>query len=150
MYDVCYALQHHLTNSSQSALAISQSVSAAGSFVFALPGGWLGDKLGPRPILIGTGFATCVFPVLNAYVPDYTCVLAISFMNGVISGLAAGSNGAFQANCLPLHPRTGQVLSPARDQMLFGSLSFVMVRELVNSCNTFIHDMHMWYCAENR
>ena len=62
--------QYHLTNSSQSALAISQSVSAGGYFVFALPGGWLGDKIDPRYILIGTGFATCVFPVLNAFVPQ--------------------------------------------------------------------------------
>eukprot|EP01051_Picozoa_sp_SAG22_P001017 SAG22_NODE_35_length_27276_cov_20.395849_5_plen_144_part_00 len=102
-------LGHHLTNSSQSALAITQvharhpiflfprclyasiivpppppvcfarvtmalcdwqSVTAAGSFVFALPGGWLGDRLGPLPVLITTGFLTCIFPVLNAFVPN--------------------------------------------------------------------------------
>jgi Na+/melibiose symporter-like transporter len=63
-------LGHHLTSSSQSALAITQSVTAVGSFGFALPGGWLGDRLGPLPVLITTGFLTCVFPVLNAFVPN--------------------------------------------------------------------------------
>ena len=116
---------HHLTNSSQSALAISQSITAAGSFVFALPGGWLGDRFGPRTVLICTGFVTCVCPLLNAFLPTFNCVLGVSALNGVVAGLASGSGGALQANCLPVHPQTGRPLNAARDMMLIGAMNMV-------------------------
>ena len=43
------------TSSSQTALAVNTAVSTVGSFVFAIPGGWLGDRFGryvitPSPI----------------------------------------------------------------------------------------------------
>ena len=36
-----------------------------------------------------------------------------------------GSNSALLANCLPVHPVTGQVLNAARDSMLIGSMTML-------------------------
>ena len=76
-------------------------------------------------VLAATGFITCSFPIINAFVPKFEVVLLIAALNGVIGGLAAGSNAALLANCLPVHPVTGQVLNAARDSMLIGAMTMV-------------------------
>jgi MFS family permease len=111
---------HHITNSSQSALAITQGVGTVGGFVFALPGGWLGDRFGRHVMLISTGFVTATFPLMNAFVPRFSWVLVCSALGGAMNGLAAGSTAALQADCLPVHPRTGQPMAAARDMLMIG------------------------------
>lgn len=65
---------HRLTNSALTAVAINSAVGTLGSFIFALPGGWLGDKFGRLPVLLVTGYITCAFPLINAFIPTYTWV----------------------------------------------------------------------------
>jgi len=95
-------------------------VGTAGGFIFALPGGWLGDRFGRHVVLISSGFVTAAFPLVNAFVPSYSWVLVCGALGGAVNGLAAGSNAALQADCLPVHPETGQPVAAARDMLMIG------------------------------
>ena len=113
---------YHLSNSSQTALAVNQAIGTVGSFVFALPGGWLGDHMEPRTVLVITGYLTCAFPLINALLPTYTWVLLCTAIGGVTSGIAGGSANRFAAECMPCD-EFGKTMNAGRDVMLLGTVS---------------------------
>ena len=52
------AFGHRLTNSTATAIAINSAAGSLGSFIFAIPGGFIGDRLGRHAVLLSTGYAT--------------------------------------------------------------------------------------------
>eukprot|EP01051_Picozoa_sp_SAG22_P001595 SAG22_NODE_64_length_23238_cov_83.185566_8_plen_185_part_00 len=115
-------LGYHVTNSSQTAFALNQAVSTVGSFVFALPGGWIGDRFGRHAVLITTGYITCAFPIINALLPTYTWVLFCTAIGGVVGGIAAGPGNALNADCMPCDAE-GAPRNAGRDTMLLATVS---------------------------
>jgi MFS family permease len=91
-------------------LALGGSTSAAGLFLgfltyasafSALITGPLGDRLGPRRILIIASVAITVFSIAYAFIPDYHVILGLVLVHGVFwSGLLTGS-AAYMTNILP-------------------------------------------------
>jgi MFS family permease len=91
-------------------LALGGSTSAAGLFLgfltfasaFSAPvTGTLGDRLGPRRILIVASVAITVFSIAYALIPSYQVMLALVIVHGLFwSGLLTGS-ATYLTNILP-------------------------------------------------
>ena len=127
------AFGHRLTNSTATAIAINSAAGSLGSFIFAIPGGFIGDRLGRHAVLLSTGYATCVFPLINAFRPTYPWVLFCSVAGGVTSGISAGAASALNADCVPCDA-DGKPLNAGRDAMLlaaFTQLSSAVVPPLL-------------------
>jgi MFS family permease len=115
-------LGHRITNSTVSAVAINSATGTLGAFVFSIPGGILGDRYGRHAVLMSTGYMTCAFPMINAFLPSYSWILLCSVLGGIVSGVSAGAANALNADCMPCDA-SGRPINAGRDRMLLGAFS---------------------------
>jgi MFS family permease len=138
---------YHVTNSSQTALALNQAIGTVGSFVFALPGGWIGDRFGRHAVLITTGYLTCAFPIINGLLPTYGWVLVCTALGGVVGGISAGPSNALNADSMPCDAE-GVPRNAGRDTMLLttvAQLSGAVIPPVLGHLFGFFHEKRRAY-----
>ena len=78
---------HHIANSTQTKLALSLSALPNQIIaLFTLPAGWMADKLHHERCLVCCIGSPCLFPLINAFYPNYTAVILTSVGGAVIGG----------------------------------------------------------------
>eukprot|EP01052_Picozoa_sp_SAG31_P003368 SAG31_NODE_128_length_23532_cov_21.204754_13_plen_456_part_00 len=93
---------HHLTSSTQTAVALGSTISTICSFVLVLPGGLLADRTSRATIMFVTSLLQTVCPLLNAFYPTFELVCLTYIISGVLGGIGAAAGRAIIADCVPI------------------------------------------------
>lgn len=95
-------LGHHITDSTQTALSIVGIISRIATFVFAVPGGMLGDRFGRLQVIRVTAlFGSVLPPLVWAYTDSFELVLLVAGLSGIVGGLGSPNAAALNADVLP-------------------------------------------------
>ncbi|WP_051899259.1 MFS transporter [Sciscionella sediminilitoris] len=140
-----YSIQGYLPSYTTEQLGLPENtaviaITAASALsVFGIPfGGWLSDRLGRRPLIIGGGLAIAVFVlpfwllVGTRTVPLIVLAVCVGFAL-LLNSLIFGPTGAFFAELLPTEVRyTGLVLAREVNAVLFAGTAPFMATLLVH------------------
>lgn len=63
-----------------------------GYAMMGLPGGFIGDKLGRKKVLVGCGFAWAITSFLTGIASSFSSLVAFSFLTGVSQGIYFGND----------------------------------------------------------
>jgi MFS family permease len=115
---------YHITDSTQTAMAVLLSVNQIIQTVTSCPGGMLdaryfGSLTKRKRILLLSQVVALPLGIIYLYRIDFTVVILLNVYGGVIGGLLAPTNIAFQADCLPAGP-DGLPKDPTRDTLIYG------------------------------
>eukprot|EP01052_Picozoa_sp_SAG31_P015727 SAG31_NODE_1018_length_10354_cov_10.995514_15_plen_217_part_00 len=113
-----YFFGWYLTKSTQTATAILASITQLLSVAFPLLGGWLGDKLGRRELVLVLAAIQLLVPVAYLFsAGQFTVIIVTTAFAGVCGGLSGPNLQAIQAECLPVGP-DGKSKNAGRDVSL--------------------------------
>ena len=89
---------YHLSTGLKTVVSVS---SAAGVVLGIVPGGWLADRLGRKPVMIGGTVAYSVLTFATGFAPGITMVIALRVLAGVAMGAVFPLPYAYGAELCP-------------------------------------------------
>ena len=106
---------------------MTQTMTSVVGFILVLPGGWVADywvESRATVLMIGSLVQTSA-PLINALAPTFTWVCVTTLISAFVTGISGPATTSILADCVPVDPKSGVPVAPARDYMVMAYSSIV-------------------------